>query len=84
MVNVTPIRGKAPPKAPRLLLTELPDETTHRVACILRYLAAHVRDTDIAWTEDEEFGQFILFRDLADALDYAEEAKRGSTEVAHE
>lgn len=87
MSNVAQIRRKTPLKAPRLLLTEDPRETGHRVACILRYLAAHKRDTDLAWDDDEEFGQFILLNDLADALDYARAAndreEKSSPEVAH-
>jgi hypothetical protein len=73
--TVTPIRGKPMPKtAPRLLLTECPDETVHRVACVLKYLSNHPRATDAAKAEDDEkFAEFILFRDLAAALDWAQD-----------
>jgi hypothetical protein len=75
--TVTPIRRKATPKAPTptLLLTELPEETVHRVACILTYLSNHPRANDAAAKpdDDERFGEFILLRDLAAALDWARE-----------
>lgn len=81
--TVTPIRRKATPKPPVLLLTECHDETVHRVACILRYLAAHPRDTDLSWTDDEEFGRLILLRDMAAALDHAREVGYGLKGANH-
>jgi hypothetical protein len=72
--TVTPIRRRATPKAPQLLLTELPEETVHRVACVLKYLSNHPRASDAAQADDDErFGGFILLRDLAAALDYSQE-----------
>ena len=75
--TVTPLRRKATPST-RLLLTELPEETVHRVACVLKYLSNHPRDTSLSEPDsDEEFGGFILLRDLAAALDYARDADYG-------
>jgi hypothetical protein len=71
MVNVAPIRRNATALSQRLLITECPEETAHRVACVLRYLAVHARDNCLGWTDDEEFGRMILLKDLAAALDYA-------------
>lgn len=59
------------PLSERLLLTELPEETPHRVACVLRFLAAHDAKEMLADPDhDIEFGRHILLRDLATALDY--------------
>ena len=74
--TVTPIRRKAT-APPRLLLTECPDETVQRVACVLKYLAVHPRDRDLQWSDDEEFGRMILLKDLAAALQYAREVAHG-------
>lgn len=75
--NVTPIKvdhDEAAPLNDRLLLTECPEETAHRVACILRFLACHPEDPAHAYNDDDSrFGGFILLRDLAAALDYAAE-----------
>ena len=75
--TVTAIRRKATPRPPRLLLTELPDETVHRVACVLKYLSNHTRLEDLELEDDEDFGRFILLRDLAAALDYAKDCGYG-------
>lgn len=79
--TVTPMRRRATPKP--LLLTATPDETVHRVACVLKYLVAHPRDTNLAWTEDEEFGRHILLSDLSAALDNAYSLDYGRKEVSH-
>jgi len=82
--TVTPIRRKGTPKAStRLLLTELPEETVHRVACVLKYLSNHPRAKGGEADSDEEFGGFILLRDLAAALDYAQDAGYGLGGGAH-
>jgi hypothetical protein len=76
--TVTPIRRKATPKTAPLLLTELPEETVHRVACVLNYLSNHPRASDAAKPDDnEKFGEFIILRDLAAALDWAREVSHG-------
>lgn len=75
--NVAPIR-KSPRVQPKSLLTELPEETVHRVACVLKYLAAHDRDRSLgAPDSDEEFASFMILRDLASALEYAREVNYG-------
>ena len=83
---VTAIRRKpsASKVPPRLLLTELPEETVHRVSCVLKYLSNHPRDCSLSEADsDEEFGGFILLRDLAAALDYARDAGYGLTGGSH-
>jgi hypothetical protein len=61
------------PKAPQFLLTDTHHETPHRVACVLRYLAAlsPSEDGDDNAAGDADFGRFILLQDLALALDHA-------------
>jgi hypothetical protein len=87
--NVTPLRPNqlAPSQrarkrartAPRFILTEIPEETPHRVACVLRFLSEHHPDrgSTNADADDVEFGLFILLRDLATALDTVRGESRG-------
>ena len=69
--RVTPIRSKAIPQPPKLSLLDDPDETVHRVACMLKYLAAHPRDKNLHDDPDEDFAVFLILNDLADALNWA-------------
>jgi hypothetical protein len=59
--------------APKLSLVDFPDETVHRVACMLKYLAAHPRDNTLPEDENEDFALFLILGDMADALEYARE-----------
>ncbi len=58
--------------APKMMLTERPNETPHRVAAVLRYLATCAppveRDSD-----DIRFGYHVLLNDLAALLDWSQE-----------
>jgi hypothetical protein len=75
--NVTAIH-KARPAAPKSFLTESPSETAHRVACVLKYLAARDRDHSLGAPDaDEEFASFMILMDLANALEYAREVNYG-------
>ncbi len=72
--SVTPIRRRA--RAVRratsrpLILTEIDQETPHRVACVLRYLASREsREGAGEDSDDVEFGRYIVLHDLATALD---------------
>jgi hypothetical protein len=58
--------------APKMMLTERPNETPRRVAAVLRYLATCAppveRDSD-----DVRFGYHVLLNDLAALLDWSQE-----------
>ena len=69
---LTPIRTV--PQA-QLMLTEDPEETMHRVASVLKYLAASELDSELA-DDDVEFGRHVLPKDLAAALEHAAHAQR--------
>ena len=76
-VSVTAVRSKAT-RAPNLMLTQNAAETVHRVACVLKFLA-DVEPPDVKTDDDDdaEFGRFILLRDLAASLRYAQEMNYG-------
>ena len=61
--NLTPIR---PLLAAQLMLTEDAEGTMHRVACVLKFLAASELDPELA-DDDARFGRHVLLKDLATA-----------------
>jgi len=75
--TVTPIRRKVTPRhAPTLSLVQDPNETVHRVSCMLKYMCAHKRDHDMDTSSEEDFALHMILRDLSDALDWAQEVAR--------
>lgn len=82
MGNVTKIKParqklQASSTPPVSLLLADPEDTPHRVACILKYLANHPIDPNIDNGTDEEYGLFLLLSDLAAALNHAQEVNHG-------
>ena len=70
--NVTPIR---PLPAAQLMFTEDAEETMHRVARVLKYLAASELDRELA-DDDVQFGRHVLLKDLSAALEHAAHMQR--------